>query len=96
MAKYTSYYNVPLLSPGWTKLADYVGKRNAHFETLAAGATGVYDRTANTVTVTSPTAGSVTVTGATTAGFTTYGVEKSAVIALAANTPVTFTPSVLP
>ena len=96
MTKYTSYYSVPLLSPGWTKLADYVGKRNVQFETLAAGARGVYDRTANTVTVTSPAAGSVTVTGATTAGFTTYGTEKSALITLAAGTPVTFTPSVLP
>ncbi len=96
MAKYTSYYKVPLLSPGWTKLADNVSKRNVHFETLAAGARAVYDRTTNKVTVTSPQAGSVTMTGAATAGFTTYGTEKSAPITLAANTPVTFTPSILP
>jgi len=96
MKKYSSYYKVPLLSPGWTKLADNVSKRNVHFETLAAGASAVYDRTTNTVTVVSPQAGSVTVTGATTAGFTTYGAEKSALINLAANTPVTFTPSILP
>jgi hypothetical protein len=96
MAKYTSYYKVPLLSPGWTKLADSVAKRNVHFETLTAGARAVYDRTTNTVTVSSPQAGSVTMTGATTAGFTTYGAEKTALINLAANTPVTFTPSILP
>jgi hypothetical protein len=56
----------------------------------------VYDRGANTVTVTSPAAGSVTVSGARTAGFTTYGSEASAKITLTANTPVTFTPSLLP
>jgi hypothetical protein len=96
MAKYTSYYAVPLLSPNWPALARYTTDRNSHFAELGAGVDAVYDRAANTVTVSSPAAGSVTVTGARTAGFTTYGDEASARINLAANTPVTFTPSLLP
>jgi hypothetical protein len=96
MAKYSSYYTVPLLTPGWPALATYTSGRNAHFAALGAGVDAVYDRAANTVTVVSPAAGKVTVSGARTAGFTTYGSEVSAPITLAANTPVTFTPSLLP
>jgi hypothetical protein len=95
MRKYTSYYSVPLLTQGWPALATYATGRNAHFAELAAGVDAVYNRAANTVTVTSPAAGNVTVSGARTAGFTTYGNEVSAVITLAAGTPVTFTPSLL-
>ena len=93
---YSSYYAVPLLSQGWPALATYASDRMAHFAELHAGVSAVYDRGANTVTVTSPAAGSVTVSGAKTAGFTTYGSETSAKITLSANTPVTFTPSLLP
>lgn len=93
---YSSYYAVPLLSQGWPALATYASGRMAHFAGLHAGVSAVYDRGANTVTVTSPAAGSVTVSGAKTAGFTTYGSETSAKITLSANTPVTFTPSLLP
>jgi hypothetical protein len=96
MAKYSSYYQVPLLTPTWPALAAHTTSRNAHFAELGAGVAGVYDSAANTVTVTSPAAGSVRVSGARTAGFTTYGSEVSAQITLAANTPVTFTPSLLP
>ena len=96
MAKYTSYYAVPLLSPDWPALATYASNRNAHFATLGNGVDAVYDRSTNRVTMTSPVAGSLTATGARTAGFTTYGSESSARITLAANTPVTFTPSLLP
>ena len=93
---YNSYYSVPLLSQGWPALATYATARMAHFAELHAGVSAVYDRGANTVTVTSPAAGSLTVSGARTSGFTTYGSEVSAKIALAASTPVTFTPSLLP
>lgn len=96
MAKYSSYYSVPLLSQGWPALAQYAVGRNAHFAELSAGADAVYDRTAKTVTVTSPAAGSVTITGAKTAGYTTYGAEVSAKLTLSVGTPVTFTPTVLP
>jgi hypothetical protein len=93
---YSSYYAVPLQNQGWPGLATYATDRMAHFAELTAGVKAVYDRGANTVTVTSPAAGSVTVSGAKTTGFTTYGKEVSAKIALTANTPVTFTPSLLP
>ena len=93
---YSSYYAVPLLNQGWPALATYASDRMAHFAELHAGVSAVYDRGTSTVTVTSPSAGSVTVSGAKTAGFTTYGSEASAKITLTANTPVTFTPSLLP
>jgi hypothetical protein len=96
MSQYSSYYAVPLLGQGWPALATYASDRMAHFAELHAGVSAVYDSAANTVTVTSPAAGSVTVSGAKTAGFTSYGSEVSAKITLAANTPVTFTPSLLP
>jgi hypothetical protein len=96
MSQYSTYYSVPLLSQGWPALATYASDRMAHFAELHAGVSAVYDRGANTVTVTSPAAGSLTVSGAKTAGFTTYGSEVSAKITLTANTPVTFTPSLLP
>jgi hypothetical protein len=87
---------VPLLNQGWPGIATYAVGRNAHVAELAAGVDAVYDRAANRVTVTSPAAGSVTMSGARTTGFTTYGTEVSAKITLAANTPFTFTPSLLP
>jgi hypothetical protein len=96
MGKYSSYYSVPLLSQGWPALATYASDRIAHFAELHGGVSAVYDRGANTVTVTSPAAGSLTVSGARTTGFTTYGSEVSAKITLTANTPVTFTPGLLP
>ena len=96
MSQYSSYYAVPLQSQGWPALAAYASDRMAHYAELHAGVSAVYDRGANTVTVTSPAAGSVTVSGDGATGSTTYGSEKSAKITLAANTPVTFTPSLLP
>ena len=96
LAKYSSYYKVPVQNPNWPTLARYTAHRNAHFAELGAGVDAVYDMNANTVTVTSPASGAVTVSGARTTGFTTYGSEVSAPITLTANTPVTFTPSLLP
>jgi hypothetical protein len=95
LAKYSSYYKVPVQNPNWPTLARYTTHRNAHFAELGAGVDAVYDMNANTVTVTSPASGAVTVSGARTTGFTTYGSEVSAQITLTANTPVTFTPSLL-
>jgi hypothetical protein len=92
LAKYSSYYKVPVLNPAWPALAGYTSHRNVHFEQLRAGVDAVYDAAANTVTVTSPAAGAVTVSGATTTGYTTYGAEVSAQLTLTPNTPTTFTP----
>ncbi|GIJ72102.1 hypothetical protein Voc01_070190 [Virgisporangium ochraceum] len=96
LARYTGYYSVPLLSPTWPALAAHTAGRNAHFAALSAGVDAVYDRGAGTVTVTSPAAAGVTITGARTSGYTTYGSESTATLALAAGTPVVFTPSLLP
>jgi hypothetical protein len=96
IGKFSSYYSVPLLTPGWPALATYTEGRNAHFDMLSGSVEAVYDRTAGSVSVSSATAGNVTMTGARTAGFTTYGNESSAQITLAAGTPVTFTPALLP
>ncbi|MFI6811128.1 hypothetical protein ACIBG7_01900 [Nonomuraea sp. NPDC050328] len=85
-AKYKNWYNVPLLTPDWGGLAGYVAGRNAHFTALSAGADAVHDRTAGTVTFTSPVNGSVL---ATNAGGTAYGTDRTATITLTANTPVT-------
>jgi len=93
---YSSYYAVPLLNQGWPALASYASDRMAHYAELHAGVSAVYDRGATTVTVTSPAAGSLTVSGDGGAGSTAYGAEVSAKVTLAANTPVTFTPSLLP
>jgi hypothetical protein len=96
LAKYSAYYAVPVLNPAWPALAQYTGIRNAHFATKLAGADAMFDRLANTVTVTSPAAGGVIVTGARTAGFTTYGTDSSATITLTAGGSVVFTPSLRP
>jgi hypothetical protein len=96
LAKYSSYYSVPVLNPGWPALALYATSRNAHFAELAAGVDAVYDAASNTVSVTSPASGSLTVSGAQTAGSTTYGSDISAPITLTANVSVTFTARRLP
>jgi hypothetical protein len=96
LTKYSSYYNVPVLTPGWPKIAQYAAGRNAHFAELSAGVDAVYDKAANTVTVTSPAAGTVTVSGARTAGFSTYGTDVSAPITLTAGVSTVFTPSLRP
>jgi hypothetical protein len=96
IAKYASYYSVPLLSPGWTAIAAYATSRNAHFAAQSAGVDAVYDRGHNRVTVISPAAGTVTVTGAQATGFTDYGDETSGPVELVANTPITLQPDLLP
>ncbi len=96
LAKYSAYYNVPVLSPGWPALAQYVTRRNSHFAEVSGGVDAVWDKAANSVTVTSPAAGTVTVSGARTAGFSTYGTDVSAPITLTAGGSVSFTPSPRP
>ena len=96
VGKYNTYYKVSLRTPAWGDLAQTATARNTHFAGLAGGAQGVYNRTTNTVTVTSPVATTVTVSGARTAGYSTYGAEVSAPITLAAGGSVTFTAAVRP
>ncbi|TDB73011.1 hypothetical protein [Micromonospora sp. KC723] len=91
LSKYDSYYSVPLLNSAWPDIAAYGRARTAHFAALAAGVDAVYDRSAGTISVTSPAAGTVRLGGVTTAtpGATTYGSDVSVPVTLAASTAVT-------
>jgi hypothetical protein len=91
VGKYASYYATPLLNLDWSALGAYTTERNAHFAQLSAGVDPVYDRSAGTVTVTSPQSGTVEITGVSTATSRTYGNDVTAPVALAANTAVTLT-----
>jgi hypothetical protein len=64
-AKYSAYYQVPLLNPQWTDLAAYAVDRTAHFAALAGRADAVWDRTTNNVTYTPTTTGALFTTGLT-------------------------------
>ncbi|WP_306204087.1 Agd3-related carbohydrate deacetylase [Actinoplanes sp. RD1] len=91
VGKYASYYSTPLLNVDWPALGAYTTLRNAHFAQRAAGVDPVYDRSAGTVTVTSPLAGTVQLSGVNTAASTTYGTDRTAPVTLTANTAVTVT-----
>jgi hypothetical protein len=95
IGKYSSYYSVPLLCPGWPALATYASNRTAHFATLSS-VDGVYDSSTKKVTIISSTGGKIQVTGARTGGYTTYGNESSSLITLGAAKPFTFSPFLLP
>lgn len=91
VGKYAALYATPLLTPTWPELGAYTSERDAHFGQLGAGVDAVYDRSAGTITITSPAAGSVEVSGAQTADSTTYGTDVTADVALEAATAVTVT-----
>jgi hypothetical protein len=95
MAKYSTYFSVPLLSQGWPGIATYTANRNAHFAARSS-VDAVYDSATNRVTVLSPVTGKAQITGARTSGFTNYGDESSAVVSFTANQAVLFTPVRLP
>ena len=73
VSQYASYYPTPLLNLDWSALGGYTAERDAHFAQLGAGADPVYDRSAGTVTVTSPLAGTAEITGVQAASSRTYG-----------------------
>jgi hypothetical protein len=87
--KYETYYSVPLLNTDWDTLGGYTSVRNAHFAELAGGVDPIYDRSAGTITVTSPVAGTVQISGVQTSTTGTYGTDISAPVTVAANTSVT-------
>jgi hypothetical protein len=91
MSKYDAFYTVPLLNQDWPALAAYTTTRTAHFAQLGAGVDPVYDRSAGTVTVTSPAAGTVQITGVQGAGSSTYGTDVTTPLAVEADTAVTVT-----
>jgi hypothetical protein len=71
LEKYSDYYAVPLLSPGWSGLAAYVEDRTQHFAALDAGADAVWDRTTDAVTYTPAADSALFVTGLATRPATT-------------------------
>ena len=91
VGQYASYYTTPLLNLDWSALGAYTAERDAHFAQLGAGVDAVYDRSAGTVTVTSPLAGTAEITGVQGASSRTYGNAITTPVALAANTSVTLT-----
>jgi hypothetical protein len=91
-AKYTAYYQVPLLTPNWPNLADYVANRTDHFDTLS-GTDVIWDRAADTLTATSSRTGKMFLTGVQTSGSAGYGTEYITLVGLTAGTPVTLDPT---
>jgi hypothetical protein len=88
--KYDSYYAVPLINLDWSAIGAYTALRTAHFAELGAGVDAVYDRSAGTVTVSSPQAGTVQVSGVQGSGASTYGTDVTTPVTLA-GTAVTVT-----
>lgn len=73
-ARYADYYRLDLRSPDWSALANRVADRTSFMHSRAAG---VWDRSANTVTVTTPVGGTIFLTGARTGDVTLYGGEPT-------------------
>lgn len=86
--KYSSYYQVSFRSISWNGLATYVQRRTSF---MNAEATGVWDRAANTVTLSTPVGGTVYMTGARVGSYTNYGGEPTARFTLAAGGSTTVT-----
>ncbi|MEU8244830.1 hypothetical protein [Nonomuraea sp. NPDC048916] len=95
LAKYNSYYKVPLLTPNWGTLAQYTENRTKHFAGLG-DVNAVYDRVARTVTFTSTSATTVFATNAAVTGAVTYGTDTIGRLTLSAGTPVTVAARVRP
>ncbi|MFC5994884.1 hypothetical protein ACFQE5_11755 [Pseudonocardia hispaniensis] len=52
LAKYSSYYDVPLKNPDWPALASYVQARSSHFAELAGGHDAVWNRVTGAISYT--------------------------------------------
>jgi hypothetical protein len=52
VARYSSYYQVPLETPDWVALAAYVGYRTAHYKAIGTADDAVWDRVTDTITYT--------------------------------------------
>ena len=96
LAKYGSFYSVPILSPGWPDIAATASVWSSHFAALSAGVDAVYDPATDTVTVTAPSDATVIVTGAQAPGADTYGNNVIARLDLSAGMPSTVETKLLP
>ncbi len=103
VAAYSSYYDTPLLTPSWSDLADYVADRTLHSEAVSGGASAVWDRTANKVTVTAPSVApeptptmtghwAVFVTGIRAGKVVTYGSDTISMLTLAPSQSISAAP----
>jgi hypothetical protein len=90
--KFSLYYRVPLQTPNWQALAQYVANRTSHFASTGAGADVVWDRTANRLTLASPASGGLFINGVRATGFATYGTDSISWVTFGANASLTFTP----
>jgi len=87
---YSQYSTLPLKTLLWNDLGPYLKQRTAF---IKAGVTGTWNRSANTITLTSPSAVTAFVSGAqigVNANFETYGATVISRVTLAANTPTTY------
>jgi hypothetical protein len=64
LGRYSALYAVPLKSPDWTALAQYVVARTAHAGAIEGGAEGVWDRPRGTVRLVAAADSPLFVTGA--------------------------------
>lgn len=63
LAKYESYYAVPLKTPNWLGLASYVEARNSHFSELDSESDAVWNKTTNEIIYTANSSASMFFTG---------------------------------
>lgn len=72
--RYSEFYRLNLKSPSWASLSNYIVQRTTF---MASEVTGVWDRDANSVTVTTPVGGTIYLTGARAGKVSNYGGEPT-------------------
>lgn len=63
LTKYGSYYTLPIKTPDWVQLAEYVRQRNAHFDELDHGSDVIWNRATDAIIYTGEEENSLFVTG---------------------------------
>ncbi|MGW3118189.1 Agd3-related carbohydrate deacetylase [Streptomyces sp. NPDC001107] len=66
LARYSTYFSVPLKNPDWLTLAHYVEARTSHFAELKSHEDAVWNRVTNAITYTPTAHGSLFITGVAT------------------------------
>ena len=86
LTKYTSYTNLPLRTLRWDDLGAYVKSRTSY---MHSNLSGTWNRTAKTLSLTSPSGGAVYVTGATLASNQMYAGQNIGSASLSAGQSLT-------
>src|SRR5690606_17664637 len=86
--KYSAFVSVPLRSPAWADVGDYVAARTSH---MSSEAVGVRNSGSNVVTITSAPGGTVFVTGVNGGRVSTFGNERISRFELSPNQTVSQT-----